>query len=174
MHSPKPKPYCIVKNEPPQAFTSMSMHTKRNTNNGIQTGDISTLNSSSLKLVDKFIFLGTEKDIINWKRHRHVTAWAALNRLSVIWKLDLIDKMQRSFFQAAVVSILLHRRNKGMLNKRVEEKLDGNYTRMLRAILNKSWRQHPTKQQQCTHLPPITKTIKVWRAKHAGEAGTSS
>ena len=29
----------------------------------------------------------------------------------------------------------------------MEKKLDSNYTRMLRAILNKSWRQHPTKQQ---------------------------
>ena len=27
----KPKPYCIVWNEPPQALASMSMHTKRNT-----------------------------------------------------------------------------------------------------------------------------------------------
>ena len=29
----------------------------------------------------------------------------------------------------------------------MEKKLDDNYTRMLWAILNKSWRQHPTKQQ---------------------------
>ena len=28
--------------------------------------------------------------------------------------------------------------------KWLEKKLDGNYTRMLREILNKSWRQHPT------------------------------
>ena len=50
----------------------------------------------------------------------------------------------------------------------MEKKLDGNYTRMLRAILNKSWRQHPTKQQLYGHLPPITKTIKVRRTRHAG------
>ena len=37
-------------------------------------------------------------------------------------------------------------------------------TRMLRAILNKSWRQHPTKH----HLPPITKSIKVRQTRHAG------
>ena len=48
------------------------------------------------------------------------------------------------------------------------EKLDSNYTRMLRAILNKSWRQHPTKQQLYSHLPSIMKTIKVRRTKHAG------
>ena len=47
------------------------------------------------------------------------------------------------------------------------EKLDGNYTRMLQAIFNKSWRQHPTKQQLSGHQPPITKTIQVRRARHA-------
>ena len=46
-------------------------------------------------------------------------------------------------------------------------KLDSNYTRMLGSILNKSWRQHLTKQQLYGHLPPITKTIKVRRTRHA-------
>ena len=45
---------------------------------------------------------------------------------------------------------------------------DGNYTRMLRAILNKSWRQHPMRHQLYGHLPPITKTIQVRRTRHAG------
>ena len=53
--------------------------------------------------------------------------------------------MKRSFFQAAVVSILLYGCTIWTLTKRLEKKLDGNYTRMLRAILNKSWRQHPHK-----------------------------
>ena len=52
-------------------------------------------------------------------------------------------------------------------NKTAGEKLDGNCTRMLRAILNKSWRQHPTKHQLYGHLPPITKTIQVRRTWHA-------
>ena len=38
---------------------------------------------------------------------------------------------------------------------------------MLRAILNKSWRQHPTRHQLYGHLPPITKTIQVRRTRHA-------
>ena len=50
----------------------------------------------------------------------------------------------------------------------MEKKLDGNYTRMLSALLNKSWRQHPKKYQLYGHLPPITKTIKVIRTRHAG------
>ena len=51
--------------------------------------------------------------------------------------------------------------------QRLVKKLDGNYTRMLRAILNRSWRQHPTKYQLYGHLLPITKTIQVRRNRHA-------
>ena len=39
---------------------------------------------------------------------------------------------------------------------------------MLRAILNKSWRQHQTKQLLYGHLPPITKMIKVRWTRHTG------
>ena len=88
-------------------------------------------------------------------------------RLSIIWKSDLTDKMKRSFFQAAVVSILLYGYTTWTLTKRLEKKLDGNYTRMLRAILNKSWRQHPTSYQLYGQLPPITKTIQVRQIRHA-------
>ena len=78
----------------------------------------------------------------------------------------LTDKMKLSFFQTAVVSILLYGCTTWTLTKRLKKKLDGNYTRMLRAILNNSRRQHPTKPQLYGHLPPITKTIQVRRARH--------
>ena len=74
--------------------------------------------------------------------------------------------MKCSFFQAAVVSILLYGCTTWTITKWLEKKLDGNYTRMLRAILNKSWRQHPTRHQLYGHLPPITKTIQVRRTRH--------
>ena len=76
--------------------------------------------------------------------------------------------MKRSFFQAAVVSILLYVCTAWTLSKRLKKKLDGNYTRMLRAILNKSGRQHPTRHQLYDHLPPITKTTQVRRTRHSG------
>ena len=81
--------------------------------------------------------------------------------------------MKRNFFQAAVMSILLYGCTAWTLTKRMEKKLDGNYTRMLQAILNKSWRQHPTKHQLYGHLPPITKTIKTRRTRHAGHCWRS-
>ena len=134
-----------------------------------QTGDISTLDGTSLKLVDKFTYQGssissTEKDIDT----RLMKAWTAIDRLAIIWKSDLTDKMKCSFFQAAVVSILLYGCTTWMLTKQLEKKLDGNYTRMLWAILNKSWGQHPTRHQLYSHLPPIMKTIQVRRTRYAG------
>ena len=81
--------------------------------------------------------------------------------------------MKRSFFQAAVVSILLYGCTTGTLTKRLEKKLDWNYTRMLRAVLNKSWRQHPTRHQLYGHLSPVTKTIQVRRTRHAGHCWRS-
>ena len=81
--------------------------------------------------------------------------------------------MKHSFFQAAVVSILLYGCTTWTLTKWLERKLDGNYTRMLRAILNKSWRQHPTKHQLYGHLPPTMKTIQVRWTRHAGHCWRS-
>ena len=76
--------------------------------------------------------------------------------------------MKRSFFQAAVVSILLYGCTTWTLTEQLEKKIDGNYTRMLGAILNKSWRQHSTRHQLYGHLPPITKTIQVKLTRLAG------
>ena len=137
-----------------------------------QTGDISTLSGSSLKLVNKFTYLGssvssTEKDI----NMQLMKTWTAINKLSIIWKSDLTNKMKRSFFQAAVILILIYGCTTWMLTKRLEKKLD--YTRMLHAILKKSWRQHPTKHQLYSHLPPITKTIQVRWTRHAGHCWRS-
>ena len=169
----QPKHYCIVWNELPQALDFMSRHTKLNVCFN-QAGDISTLEGTSLKLVDKFTYLGssvssTEKDIDT----RLTKAWTAIDKLLIIWKSYLTNKMKRSFFQAAVMSILLYGCTTWTLTKWLEKKLDGNYTRMLRAILNKSWWQHHTKHRLYGHLPPITKTIQVRQTKHAGHCWRS-
>ena len=139
-----------------------------------QRSVISILNSNSLKLVNKFTYLGssvssTETDI----NTRLAKAWTAIDRLSLIWKSDLTDKIKRSFFQAAVVSILLYGCTTWTLIKRMEKKLNDNHTRMLRTILNKSWRQHPTKQQLYGHLPPFKKTTKLRQTRHVGHCWRS-
>ena len=132
-----------------------------------QRGDISTLKGGPLKLVDKFTYLGssvssTENDI----NMRLAKAWTTIDRLSVILKSNLTDEIKCSFIQA--VSISLYGCTTWTPTKCMEKKLDSNYTRMLRAVLNKSWRQHPMKQQVYGHLPPIIKTIQVRQTRHTG------
>ena len=117
--------------------------------------------------VDKLTYLGssvssTEADINTWL----AKASTASNRLSVIWKSDLTNKVKQSFFQAVVVLILLYGCTTWTLTKHMEKKLHSNYTGMLWAISNKSWRQHPTKQQLYGHLPLITKTIPLRWTRH--------
>ena len=140
----------------------------------LQRDDIFTLKGRPLKLVDKFTYLGsnvssTKKDI----KMRLEKAWTTIYRLLVTWKSDLTDKIKCSFFQAAVVLILLYGCTIWMLTKCMEKKLDSNYTRMLWAVLSKSWRQHPTKDQLYGSLPPITKTIQVRQTRHAGHCWRS-
>ena len=134
-----------------------------------QRGDISTLKDCPLKVVDKFTYVGSSVSS-TWKVINTTLAksWTAIDRLLVIWKSDLPDKIKLSFFQAVVVSILLYGCTSWTLTKSMEKKLDGNYTRMLRAILNKSWRPHPTKRQLYGQLSPITKTIQIRETRHAG------
>ena len=82
-------------------------------------------------------------------------------------------KWNAVFFQAAVVSILLYGCTTWTLTKWLEKKLDGNYTRMLWAILNMFWQQQPKRHQLYGHLPPIMKTIQVRQTRHAGHCWRS-
>ena len=85
-----------------------------------QNGDISTLNGCAMKLVDKFTYLGrsvsSTETIIDTLLAKILTA---LNRLSVVWKSELTDKMKHVFFQAPVVSILLYGCTSWTLTKRM-------------------------------------------------------
>ena len=65
------------------------------------------------------------------------------------------------------MSVIVYGCTTRTLIKRIEKKQYENYARMLWAILNKFWKQHPTKQQLYSHLPPISKTTQVRRTRHA-------
>ena len=80
-----------------------------------------------------------------------------------------------NFFLAVVMPVLLYGCTTWTLMKHIEKKLDGNCTRMLQTVMNKSCKRHPTKQQLFGHLPPISKTIQIrwtrqaehcWRSKN--------
>ena len=121
---------------------------------------------------------------LNWLRHhpcktslknmRYVfKSWRELLCFVFILLKKKKKKMKCSFLQVAVVSIVLYGCTTWTLTKQLKKKLDSNYTRMLRAILNKSWWQHPSRHQLYGHLPPITKTIQVRRTRHAGHCWRS-
>ena len=96
IHPPKPKPYYI------REVSGIGLHVNVDKTEYMcfnEKGDISTLNSSSLKLVDKFTYLGSSvSSIMTDINMRLAKAWTAIDRLSVIWKSDLTDKIKRSFF----------------------------------------------------------------------------
>ena len=119
---------------------------------------ISTQSERPLKLVGQFTYVGsnissTESDF----NIRLTKAWTAIDRLSIILKSDLSDKIKQGFCQAVAVPILLYGCTTWTLTKRVEKKLNRNYTRLLRAILYKSWKQHPL---ETIAVQPLTSHLK--------------
>ena len=79
--------------------------------------------------------------------------------------------MKCSFFQAEVVSILLYGCTTWTLTKRLEKKLDGNYTRMLWAILNKSWSNTPQGTNYTATYVPSQKPSKLDKPDMQDSAG---
>ena len=131
--------------------------------------DIRSLNQTLLKLVEEFIYLGSniassEKDV----EVRIAKAWAALDKLATIWNSNLPEKTKRDFFRATVELVLIYGSSTWTLTKSLLKRLDGTYTRMLRVVLNISWREHPTKERLYGKLPPLSSTIIKTRMRFAG------
>ena len=128
----------------------------------------SSLNGKPLKFVNQFTYLGsnissTKSDV----NIRFGKSWTDINSLLSIWKSDLSDEIRRGFFNAVAVWGLLCGGTTWALTKR-REKTNENYTKILRSVLKIFWWQHPTQLQLYSHLPPISQTIQVRRARHTG------
>ena len=137
-------------------------------------GNISNISGNNLNCVDSFVYLGssiasTETDI----KTRLGKAWSALTKLNSIWKSNLTEKLKKEFFQAVVQSVLLYGSTTWTLTKQLEKKIDGNYTRMLRAILNISWKEHPSKERLYGTFPPISQVIREQRLRFVGHCWRS-
>ena len=132
--------------------------------NGVQVFNrvvaITTLNGCPLKLVGNFTTstVATESDV----NMPLAKAWTAIDWLSIIWISYLSNKIKQNFFEASAVLVL-----RGYWWNVEGKKLDGNSARTLLAIMNKSCKHHPMKQQLHDHLPPISKIIQVVRKRHA-------
>ena len=71
-----------------------------------------------------------------------------------IWKSKMPDKLKRNFFRAAVKSVLV-------------------YGAILRAALNKSWREHLTNKELYGNIPKISVAIREQRLRFAGHCWRS-
>ena len=86
---------------------------------------------------DNFIYFGSEIESTDKEINiRIAKSWSDLDKLSSIWKSPLSTTLTRNFFRAVVDSVYYTALKLGPLLKKHEKKLDGSYTRMLRAILN--------------------------------------
>ena len=132
-------------------------------------GDLVTLNSGKLKMVDDFQYLGsriasTEKDIIM----RIGKAWSALQKLNVIWKSRPKRQLKINLFRATVETVLAYDATTWTLTKSLTRRIDRVYTRMLRAALDESWKTHTTNKELYGNIPPISQTIIERRLQLSG------
>ena len=76
--------------------------------------------------------------------------------------------MKRNFFRATVESVLIYGSVSWTITKALEKRLNGNYTRMLRAILNRSWKDHPNIKEIYWNIPDICTSIRQQRLRFSG------
>ena len=122
-----------------------------------------------LKRVSDFLYLGSwvntsERDL----SVRIAKAWAASNKMDKIWKSKLDRKLKVHFFRATVESVLLYGAECWTLTKQQEKRLDGSYTRLLRASLNISWKQRLTNRALYGNIPPVSQTVRDRRLRFSG------
>ena len=74
-----------------------------------------------------------------------------------------VRKVKLSFFLVTMESILLYGCEAWTMMKALEKSLDGCYTRMLRAALNISWRQHMPNEELYRELPKVSSKVAAKR-----------
>ena len=111
-------------------------------------GTIIAQNGCDLEQVNDLNYLGSKiSSLENDIQVRIGSAWSALNKLTPIWKSNSVVSIKREFFRATVESVLAHSSQGWTLTKSLENKLNGAYTRMLRAALNVHWAQRVTNKK---------------------------
>ena len=102
-------------------------------------GDVITLKGKKLKQVEDFVYLGSwvnssKRDI----EVRIAMAWSALAKMDTTWKSKMNKQLNIQFFRSTVETVLLCGSSSWALTKLLTTKLNGAYTRLIRAALNLS------------------------------------
>ena len=129
-------------------------------------GIITAQNGCDLKQVKDFNYLDSKViSLENDIQMRIGSAWSTLNKLTPIWRSNLDVSIKREFFKTTVESVLTYSLQAWTLTRSLESKLNGAYTRILRAALNVHWSQRVTNKKLYNDLPKITETIRYCRLK---------
>ena len=128
--------------------------------------DFNSKNGATLKKVDDFKYLGSyiadsQKDF----GVRKALAWKACNKLERIWKSKLHSQLKVRIFKSVVEPILLYGSETWTISRKLEKRLDGTYTNLLRRVKNLSWKSHPslTEMVVLIDLFSTSKTLGVCR-----------
>ena len=75
----------------------------------IQHSAFSSLNGKPLKLVDQFIYWGSNISFTESDANIHIgKAWTTIDMFMTTWKSDLSDKIKQKFVKAVAISVLLY------------------------------------------------------------------
>ena len=130
-------------------------------------GDMFTLKGAKLRKVDDFIQLGSWIQSCQKYAELHMHGGLSIGK---IWKSNLQKRLKIQFFRATVESVLLYGAESWTLTKKMRDRLDGNYTKMLRVVLNVSRKEHKTNKELYGNLRKVTETLRARRLKFIGNS----
>ena len=84
-----------------------------------------------------------------------------------------VNKTKKNFFRATVESVLVYGAIIWTLTIALEKKINRSYTRMLRAALNISWRDHMSNKYLYGKILKITDTIREQSLRFSGHCWIS-
>ena len=131
--------------------------------------DLRSLNGITIKRVVDFKYLGAH--IVDSQKDfniRKAMAWDACNKLDKIWQSNITNALKVQTFKTLVEPVLLYGSETWTLSTRLEKRLDGCYTNLLRRVQNISWRDHATLGRIYGALTPISLRLQQKRLQFAG------
>ena len=130
---------------------------------------LKSVDGQLLEEVQDFVYLGAWiGDSVKDFEVRKAKAWNALNKMNKIWKSGMSRRTKIRLFRATVETILLYGCEAWTVTKSLGKRLDGCYSRMLRAAQNIRRSDKVTNAEVFRDLPRISEKVRTQRLKLAG------
>ena len=161
--------HCVEKSAAQVGLYLNAPKTKILTNNINVDYNIKSISGAEISQVNDFKYLGAHvPNCMNDFNSRKSLAWSSVNKLERIWKSNISRDLKIKFFRACVESILIYNSETWTITRAMETKIDGLYTKLLRRVLNISWRDHVSNKDLYGNLPLLSTTIRQHRMRFAG------